>query len=275
MKSDLLKQLTETVGFIRSKSKVKPKIGVTLGSGLGSFAKQVNIDVELPYKDIPHFMPPTVDGHHGKLILGTVKGIPIAVLQGRVHYYEGHSMDQVVYPTRVIAQLGIEQLILTNAAGGLSPGMRAGDLMIIKDHINLMGGNPLIGPNIAELGLRFPDMTSAYDVEMIRIAQDIMQTSGIRNHIGVYCALSGPTYETPAEIKFLQIIGANAVGMSTVPETIAARHMGVRVFGLSFISNPAAGISPNPITHEEVTLAAKEVEDAFCGFMLAFIERIP
>jgi purine-nucleoside phosphorylase len=269
MKTDLLSRLKETADFIRSKTKVKPIVGLTLGSGLGAFTKQVKIDIEIPYS-----VPPTVDGHSGKLILGHVGSVPIAVLKGRVHYYEGHTMDQVAYPTRVLAQLGLERLILTNAAGGLDPKMKPGDLMIIRDHINLMGSNPLIGPNMAELGLRFPDMTHAYDVEMIRLAEDILKSQKTQHSIGVYCALSGPTYETPSEIKFLQHIGGQAVGMSTVPETIAARHMGLRVFALSFISNPAAGISPNPITHEEVTEAAKQVEKAFSDFMASFIERL-
>jgi purine-nucleoside phosphorylase len=195
-------------------------------------------------------------------------------MQGRIHFYEGHPMERVVYPTRMIAQMGIEKIILTNAAGGLDPKMRAGDFMLIRDHINLTGGNPLIGPNVSELGLRFPDMSEAYDREMIERLQAILARRGVRHSIGVYCGMSGPTYETPAEIRFLQTIGVQAVGMSTVPETIAAKHMGIRVCGISCITNLAAGLSAQKITHEEVKETTHLVEQNFSEFLVEFVSDL-
>jgi purine-nucleoside phosphorylase len=274
MKSQLLQNLKESVDFIRTLTKIKPRVGVTLGSGLAGFAKDVKTEAVIPYKDIPHFFPPSVEGHPGQMILGHVGDVPVVVLQGRIHYYEGHSMEQVVYPTRVLAQLGIQKLILTNAAGGLSEFMKPGDFMLVRDHINLTGTNPLIGPNIAELGLRFPDMTQAYDTHMLELAEDIMKKNKIRHSIGVYCGVSGPTYETAAEVRFLQLIGGQAVGMSTVPETIAAKHMGLSVCGLSCISNLATGISKTPITHDEVKETTKKVEEHFSFFLREFIQKL-
>ena len=274
MKSQLLENLKESVDFIRSKSKVKPRLGVTLGSGLSGFAHEVRAEATIPYKEIPHFSPPSVEGHPGQMILGYVNEVPVVILQGRIHYYEGHSMEQVVYPTRVLAQLGIQKLILTNAAGGLSESMRPGDFMLVRDHINLTGNNPLIGPNITELGLRFPDMTEAYDREMLEIAEGLMKKNNIRHSVGVYCGVSGPTYETAAEVRFLQIIGGQAVGMSTVPETIAAKHMGLSVCGISCISNLATGISKTPITHDEVKETTKKVEREFSLFLKEFIQSL-
>jgi purine-nucleoside phosphorylase len=270
----LLENLKESVDFIRSRSKLKPRVGITLGSGLSGFSKEVQVEVAIPYKDIPHFSPPSVDGHPGQMLLGTVGSVPVVVLQGRIHYYEGHSMEEVVYPTRLLAQLGIQRLILTNAAGGLDPQMTAGDFMLIRDHINLTGNNPLIGPNIAELGLRFPDMTRAYDQELLIMAEKIMKRLGLRYSVGVYCGVSGPTYETAAEVRFLQTIGGQAVGMSTVPETIAAKHMGLSVCGISCISNLATGISNNPITHDEVKETAKRVEKQFSEFLKEFVQSL-
>lgn len=274
MKSQLLQNLKESVDFIRSKTKIKPRVGVTLGSGLAGFAKEVQADAIIPYKDIPHFSPPSVEGHPGQMILGQVGGVPVVLLQGRIHYYEGHSMEQVVYPTRVLAQLGIQKLILTNAAGGLSEFMKPGDFMLVSDHINLTGNNPLIGPNMAELGLRFPDMTEAYDREMLRQGEEVMKKNNLRYSVGVYCGVSGPTYETAAEVRFLQVIGGQAVGMSTVPETIAAKHMGLSVCGLSCISNLATGMSKTPITHDEVKETTKKVEEQFSLFLREFIQKL-
>ncbi len=274
MKSQLLQNLKESVDFIRTKTKIKPRVGITLGSGLSGFVKEVKTEAIIPYKDIPHFSPPSVEGHPGQMVLGHVGDVPVVVLQGRIHYYEGHSMEQVVYPTRVLAQLGIQKLILTNAAGGLSEFMKPGDFMLVRDHINLTGSNPLIGPNIAELGLRFPDMTQAYDPEMLEIAEAVMKKNVIRHTVGVYCGVSGPTYETAAEVRFLQVIGGQAVGMSTVPETIAAKHMGLSVCGLSCISNLATGISKTPITHDEVKETTKKVEEHFSLFLREFIQKL-
>ncbi|OFZ19348.1 MAG: purine-nucleoside phosphorylase [Bdellovibrionales bacterium RBG_16_40_8] len=270
----LLDQLKESVQYIRNMSKMRPRVGITLGSGLSGFVKGVNVETIIPYKDIPHFSPSAVDGHPGNMILGRVGETPLVVLQGRVHYYEGHSMERVVYPTRVIAQLGIEKLILTNAAGGLDPNMKPGDLMLISDHINLMGTNPLIGPNISALGLRFPDMTAAYDRELIEIAATILRRRKICHSVGVYCGVTGPTYETAAEVRYLHMIGGHAVGMSTVPENIAAKHMGLRVLGVSCISNLATGLSNNSITHDEVKETAARVEKDFTDFLVELISGL-
>lgn len=270
----VLDKLTETVSFIRSKTTLKPKIGVILGSGLGAFVNEVQVETILPFQDIPHFNPPTVEGHQGNLIFGKVGSQTVAILQGRNHYYEGHTMENVVFPTRILATLGIEILILTNSAGGFGETMQAGDLMIIEDHINLMGINPLMGPNIKELGPRFPDMTEAYDRKLISQMEPILQKHGTRYHKGVYCGVSGPTYETPAEVRYLKMIGGKAVGMSTVPEAIAANHLGLRVAALSCITNLAAGISRQKLSHSEVTETAKKVEQKFTLFLKEFISNI-
>lgn len=267
-------KLQETVGYLRTRTQLKPRIGVILGSGLGSFVKEVDVEVSIPFRDIPNFNPPTVDGHQGNLIFGTVGKNPIAILQGRNHYYEGHSMETVVFPTRTLAVLGVETLILTNSAGGFGDTMQAGDFMIIEDHINLMGTNPLMGPNIKELGPRFPDMTEAYDKDLIAKMEKIFQQHSTRYHKGVYCGVSGPTYETPAEVRYLKLLGGKAVGMSTVPESIAANHLGLRVAALSCITNLAAGISRKKLSHDEVTQTAREVEQKFSSFLKDFVQEI-
>ena len=266
--------LEESVAYIRSRSQLKPRIGIVLGSGLGAFVDKMTIETSIPYDEIPGFIAPSVEGHGGRLLLGHIKGTPIACLQGRVHYYEGHSMTAVVHPTRTIAMLGIEILMLTNSAGGLDPQMNPGDFMVIDDHINLMGDNPLKGPNIAQLGPRFPDMSEAYDTKLNEKMMSVLASLQIRHSRGVYCAVSGPTYETPAEVRYLQMIGGRAVGMSTVPETIAANHLGLRVCALSCITNPAAGISKTKLSHAEVTETAKMVADKFCQFLEDFMTSI-
>ena len=266
--------LEESVAYIRSRSQLKPRIGIVLGSGLGAFVDKMTIETSIPYDEIPGFIAPSVEGHGGRLLLGHIKGTPIACLQGRVHYYEGHSMTAVVHPTRTIAMLGIEILMLTNSAGGLDPQMNPGDFMVIDDHINLMGDNPLKGPNIAQLGPRFPDMSEAYDTKLNEKMMSVLSALQIRHSRGVYCAVSGPTYETPAEVRYLQMIGGRAVGMSTVPETIAANHLGLRVCALSCITNPAAGISKTKLSHAEVTETAKMVADKFCHFLEDFMTSI-
>lgn len=267
----VLKNLEDTVAHIRSRSSLKPRMGIVLGSGLGAFVNHMEIEATFPYDEIPGFHAPTVEGHNGRLLLGTVKGVPIACLQGRIHYYEGHSMAQVVYPVRTIAMLGLEILMLTNSAGGLDTAMQPGDFMIIDDHINLMGDNPLKGPNLAQLGPRFPDMSEAYDRKLNDKMEELLRQKGIRHSRGIYCGVSGPTYETPAEVRFLQMIGGHAVGMSTVPEAVAANHLGLRVCALSCITNPAAGISRQKLSHDEVTQTAKAVEDKFCDFLETFV----
>lgn len=272
--NSVVAKIQETVNFLKSRTQFKPEIGVTLGSGLGAFTQEIKAEHVIPFKEIPHFMPPTVEGHQGNMIFGTVGGKKIVALQGRNHYYEGHSMETVVFPTRVMALMGIHSLILTNSAGGFGDTMQAGDFMIIEDHINLVGNNPLMGPNIKELGPRFPDMTEAYDKKMVAKLESIFQKKNIRYHKGVYGGVSGPTYETPAEIRFLKIIGCSAVGMSTVPETIAANHLGLKVAALSCITNLAAGISKHKLTHVEVTETAKRVEQDFSYVIKEFITQL-
>ncbi|MFN3453974.1 MAG: purine-nucleoside phosphorylase [Pseudobdellovibrio sp.] len=269
-----VQNITETVAFIKSQSKVKPRIGVILGSGLGHFVQHMNVETTFPFQSLPHFIPPTVEGHSGNLILGDIDGTPLVVLQGRLHYYEGHDMNTVVFPTRVMAALGIEILIVTNSAGGYGDGMKAGDFMIIEDHINMMGTNPLMGPNIKTLGPRFPDMTQAYDKELIELSEKIFRAQKVFFHKGIYIGVTGPTYETPAEIRMFKALGGKAVGMSTVPEVIAANHMGLRVAAVSCITNLAAGISSQKLTHDEVTETAKLVAKSFCDFLKEFISKI-
>lgn len=270
----IIEKLTETVNYLKAQVKTKPRIGVILGSGLGHFVQHMQIETALAFGDIPNFIPPTVEGHSGNLIFGSVDGVELVVLQGRLHYYEGHSMETVVFPARVMALLGIEILIVTNSAGGFGDGMKAGDFMVIEDHINLMGTNPLMGPNIKELGPRFPDMTEAYDRELIEAAERIFRSQQTFFHKGIYVGVTGPTYETPSEIKMFKAIGGKAVGMSTVPEVIAANHLGLRVAAISCITNLAAGVSQNKLTHAEVTETAKKVEQKFCSFLKEFVTKI-
>lgn len=270
----MIEKLTETVNFLKSKTKNKPRIGVILGSGLGHFVQHMQVESMMPFGDIPNFIPPTVEGHSGNLIFGKIDNVDLVVLQGRLHYYEGHTMATVVFPARVMALLGIEILIVTNSAGGYGDGMNAGDFMIVEDHINLMGTNPLMGPNIKELGPRFPDMTEAYDRELIAVAERIFRSQKTFFHKGIYVGVTGPTYETPSEIKMFKSIGGKAVGMSTVPEVIAANHLGIRVAAISCITNLAAGVSQNKLTHAEVTETAKKVEQKFCSFLKEFVTKI-
>ena len=273
----IVESLESSVAYIRAicpTSKLKPRIAVVLGSGLGSFVNQVTIEAAIPYTDIPGFIPPSVEGHKGRLILGHVKGVPVVVLQGRIHFYEGHSMATVAHPVRTAALLGCEVVLLTNSAGGLDPSMRPGDFMIIDDHINLMGDNPLKGPNIEEFGPRFPDMTEAYDRKLSTKMSEVLKSMSATFFRGVYCGVSGPTYETPSEVRYLQLLGGKAVGMSTVPETIAANHLGLRVCALSCITNLAAGLSQNKLSHDEVTETARAVEAKFGKFLVDFISAI-
>lgn len=269
-----IQKITTAVDYIRSKTNVKPKVGVILGSGLGSFVREIKADATIPYSEIPYFSPPTVEGHSGNLIIGQCGNKDVAILQGRNHFYEGHPMESVVFPTRTLALMGVEVLILTNSAGGYGDGMVAGDFMIIEDHINLMGTNPLMGPNIKELGPRFPDMSEAYDKKLIALMENILIQQKTTYHKGVYCGVTGPTYETPAEIRMLKVLGGKAVGMSTVPEALAANHLGLRVAALSCITNLAAGVSKQRLTHEEVTETAKRVEQKFCEFLKEFVQVI-
>lgn len=250
-------RLDETVRAVRAKTKAQPKVGVVLGSGLGPFADTLANLQKIPYSELPHLPASKVVGHSGNLCFGDVDGVPVVCMQGRVHIYEGHPIWQVVHGVRTMARLGVSCVLLTNAAGGLVPSWSPGDLMVITDHINLQYFHPLIGPNDDALGTRFPDMTTAYDPELRKAALEVGKKENIVLREGVYAALVGPAYETPAEIKMLTVLGAQAVGMSTVPEVIALRHMRVRCAALSCITNLAAGISKSELDHKEVEETAK------------------
>jgi purine-nucleoside phosphorylase len=255
-----LSKADEAVRFIRSRASLRPSIGLVLGSGLGAFASSLDKATLIPYTLIPHFPASTAIGHSGELILGTARGVPLAVMSGRVHYYEGYSLNEVVFPVRVLGRLGVKILIVTNAAGGVNASFSPGDLMIIEDHINYMGSNPLIGANEDALGLRFFDMTEAYDLRLRKIAEKAFPKARLKLRKGVYIAFTGPSYETPAEIKMARKLGADAVGMSTVPEVIAARHMGIRVLGISCITNMAAGVARGKLDHREVLRVGDKVK---------------
>ncbi|HVF90384.1 MAG TPA: purine-nucleoside phosphorylase [Blastocatellia bacterium] len=229
-----------------------PRVAIVLGSGLGGVADAISDPIEIPYSEIPHFPASTVVGHAGRLIVGTCGGTEVAAMKGRFHFYEGYPMDEVTLPVRAFHEMGIRSLVLTNAAGGAAPGLSAGDLMLITDHINLMGNNPLLGPNDDRFGPRFPDMTTVYTPEYQDAAREVARDSGIRLVEGVYLALTGPTYETPAEVRMFRALGADALGMSTVPEAIVARHCGMKVVAFSCITNAAAGMLDQEINHDEV-----------------------
>jgi purine-nucleoside phosphorylase len=260
--------------FILSKTKLRPQIALVLGSGLGAFADELTGPTKIPYQKIPGFPRSTAVGHAGQLVIGKVGSIEVVVMQGRVHFYEGYTAKEVVFPMRVLGRLGIRSAILTNAAGGIDLGYKQGALVVIRDHINLQGANPLIGPNDERFGPRFPDMTQAYWKQYREIALAEAKRLGIEVHEGVYAALSGPSYETPAEIRYLRTIGADLVGMSTVPETIVARHLSIRVLGISCVTNMAAGILNQPINHAEVMETGERVKTQFIALLRAVIPRI-
>jgi purine-nucleoside phosphorylase len=260
--------------FVFSKTDLRPRIALVLGSGLGAFADEFETPTKIPYAEIPHFPRSTAIGHAGQLVVGKVGEIPVAGMRGRVHLYEGYSAKDVAFPVRVFARMGIKAVILTNAAGGIKREFVQGQLVVIKDHINLQGANPLTGPNDERFGPRFPDMTVAYD----RRFREMTVGEGNRNRIGlyegIYAALPGPSYETPAEIRYLRTIGADLVGMSTVPEVIAARHSGIRVLGISCVTNAAAGILDQPLDHKEVLDTAERVKGQFIKLLKIIIPRI-
>ena len=260
--------------FIRAKTKLRPQIAAVLGSGLGAFADALETATRIPYSRIPGFPLSTADGHAGHLVVGQSGGIAVAVMQGRVHLYEGYSPAEVVFPTRVLGRLGIRAAILTNASGGVNLSLKPGALVIVRDHINLLGRNPLIGPNDERFGPRFPDMTDAYSSSYRRAALEEAKRLGIEIREGVYAAVPGPSYETPAEIRYLRTIGADLVGMSTVPEVIAACHMGIRVLGISCVTNMAAGILDQPLNHQEVLDTGERVSRQFIGLLRAVIPRL-
>ena len=249
--------------YMRARIALEPEVGLILGSGLGDFAGRLESPVELPFAQIPGFPVTTVEGHAGALILGTFQGRTVAALRGRVHYYEGYSQQEITLPVRVMARLGIRTLVLTNAAGGVNLSFSAGALMLIADHINLSGTNPLIGPNLDAFGPRFPDMSDVYTRSLREQLKPLAEAAGIPLQEGVYMMYSGPSYETPAEIRAFRTLGADAVGMSTVPEAIAARHCGLQVVGVSCITNMAAGVLDRPLDHSEVMATAQRVKGDF------------
>lgn len=244
--------MNTAVSLIAQKIRKKPEVAIILGSGLGVIAERVEDSVEIPYDTIPGFPVSTVKGHEGKLIFGELKGKSVCLFKGRFHYYEGYSLREITFPVRVVGKLGVKILIVTNAAGGVNPYFEPGDIMIITDHINLLPDNPLRGPNLDEFGPRFPSMHDAYSKKLIKLAREVASRTGISIKEGVYVALQGPSLETPAEYRFVNLIGGDAVGMSTVPEVIVARHMGIEVLGFSIITNVADPYNPKPTTHEEV-----------------------
>ena len=269
------RQADEAVAAIRARVKgpFAPRVGVVLGSGLAAFGNAVENATRIPYGDIPHFLRPTAEGHKGELVLGEVSGVPVAVMSGRVHFYEGYSEQQVVYPVRVLGRLGVSTLILTNAAGAVNKSYRPGDFMALSDHLNLTGKNPLMGPNDPELGPRFPDMSQPYDHELRAKAIESFRKVRATIHEGVYVGLLGPSYETPAEIAMFRMLGASAVGMSTVLETIAARHMGLKVIGVSCITN-AASDHGETLSHESVLEEGKKAEGHFVAALQATLGAI-
>lgn len=260
--------------YLKGQTEIKPAIGLILGSGLGVLAEEIENAVRTPYDQIPDFPVSTVEGHAGQLVFGTLNGVPVVAMQGRFHYYEGYSFDQVTFPVRVMKELGVKTLIVTNAAGGVNKDFSPGDLMLISDHINNMGSNPLIGRNDSRLGVRFPDMSEAYSKELIKKAKAVAQTLNIDLQEGVYVGNTGPTYETPAEVRMIRTMGGDAVGMSTVPEVIIARHSGLEVLGISCISNMASGILNQPLNHEEVIETTEKVKENFLRFVKEMVKEI-
>jgi purine-nucleoside phosphorylase len=261
--TSLYERAEHATRIIRTRITVDPRIAVVLGSGLGGFADDFDEAVAIPYEEIPGFMRSTAEGHAGRLVIGKVDSVPVVAMQGRVHYYEGYSLEDVTFPIRTFKLLGIRTLILTNAAGGINVQLQQGTLMVISDHLNLMGDNPLRGPNDERFGPRFPDMSTVYSHELQELVVEEARAIGVEVRRGIYGALSGPSYETPAEILTLRNLGADAVGMSTVPEAIVARHMGLEVLGISCITNMAAGVSDEPINHEEVMATGDRVRVTF------------
>ncbi len=274
MKTELLSQVEACVSVVRQRAPgFSPLIGVILGSGLGEFADSIERKISIPYAELPHFPQSSVQGHAGRLVLGFRGAVPLVAMQGRVHFYEGYSAVQVGFPARVLCRLGIKALTVTNAAGGINLGFEVGDLMAMTDHLNLAGYHPLIGPNEDALGPRFPDMSHAYDPALL----DVLRAAAVHENVamreGVYASLSGPTYETPAEIRMLRTLGADAVGMSTVPEVIVAAHMGVKAAGISCITNLAAGIGKQKLSHDEVSETANRVKGTFARLLGRYLDE--
>ena len=271
---DMFVRVEEAAAHIRARCGALPETAVVLGSGLGDFADRLGDAFASPYEDLPHWPASAVVGHSGRFVVGNVGGKRVAALAGRVHFYEGHDLGTVVFAVRVMGRLGVKQVILTNAAGGINTGFAQGALMVIDDHINLLGANPLVGPNDERLGARFPDMSEVYSSRLRRIADHAAAAAGVPVSHGIYVATHGPSYETPAEIRFFRTIGADAVGMSTVPEAIAARHMGLEVLGISCITNMAAGVLPGVLNHDEVMETARRVRGSFIALLEGILARL-
>jgi purine-nucleoside phosphorylase len=255
-----LARIDDATGYIRTRSDQQPLLGIVLGTGLGALVGDIEIDASLDYEDLPHFPTSTVESHSGRLILGSLEGRPVVAMQGRFHYYEGYTMQQITFPIRVMQRLGIETLIVSNACGGMNPDYRRGDLMRIDDHINLLGDNPLCGPNLDEFGPRFPDMSEPYDRRLGALVDRVAREAGIDMHVGVYVSVAGPNLETRAEYRFLRTIGADVVGMSTVPEVIAARHGDTRVLGMSIVTDECFPDTLEPVDVETIIRVAGEAE---------------
>ncbi len=270
----MMEEIKKAAQYINDHSSSETELGLILGSGLGVLAEEIENPDIIPYQKIPHFPESTVEGHAGQLVIGELEGRQVAAMQGRFHYYEGYSMQEIVLPVRVMKLLGCQGLLVTNAAGGVNRNYNPGDFMLIADHLNLTGDNPLKGQNLEELGPRFPDMTAAYDPTWRDIADDVAAEEGVKLRCGIYAGLGGPTYETPAEIRMLERLGADAVGMSTVPEVIVANHMDLRVLGISCITNMAAGILPKPLHHSEVMEIADLVRPEFKKLIKALLREL-
>lgn len=275
--TELRKQIDEAVGYIRKHTRMRPSIGIILGTGLGGLVKEIKREVVLDYEEIPHFPVSTVESHHGKFIFGTLAGKKVVAMQGRFHFYEGYTMQQITFPVRVMSSkvgLGVKTLLVSNAAGGMNPQFNRGDIMIMNDHINMLGDNPLIGANDEELGPRFPDMSEPYSRELIALAEQVALDLKIKVQKGSYVAVTGPNLETRAEYRFLRGIGADAVGMSTVPEDIAAIHMGMKVLGFSIITDECFPDALHPVTVEEVIAVANKTEPRLTKLMKEVVRRL-
>ncbi len=272
--SDMRRDILEAVSFLKGRTKVKPKLGVILGTGLGGLVKNIRIRDVIPYREIPHFPVSTVESHAGRLIFGTLSGKPVMVMQGRFHYYEGYSLQQVTFPVRVMKALGIGTMVVSNACGGVNPAHRAGDIMVISDHINLMGDHPLRGRNDEKLGPRFPDMYNTYTAELIALAERAALDLRLKLQKGVYLALSGPTLETGAEYRMVRLLGADVVGMSTVPEVIVAKHQNMRVLGFSIITDMGFAEAMEPVSLQDVLKVAAVAEPRFVRLVTEVVRRM-
>jgi len=272
--SDMIKTINEAADHIKTRTKISPKIGIILGTGLGGLVKEIDVKDTIPYQEIPHFPVSTVESHAGKLIFGHLSGKPVMAMQGRFHYYEGYNMQQVTFPVRVMKAMGVEIMMVSNACGGVNPAHQAGDIMLISDHINLMGDHPLIGKNFNELGPRFPDMYNLYDMDLQKLAEETALEEKIKLQKGVYLALTGPTLETGAEYRMVRLLGADVVGMSTVPEVIVARHSGLKVMGFSIITDMGFPEAMRSVSLEEVIEVAGKAEKKFVQLVKSVVAKI-